>query len=596
MTSSIKHIRIGASPKGVSKDLDKAVPPAETVARVLGLLEGKAILQELKRIDVGRLGIPVYLSVCGAAAKDVMPTRKQMGKGSSPEQAQASALMELVERYSFFSYWDDPANLLVGRYSQALAGTLPGQTPAHGKALPIAQVLASVGEPLERFGDEAAVLALLDLVDMQFGTATDLVTGEDVLVPLSWFRRLGEFNGTSAGNTPEESILQGLCELVERHVCCLVDRERPTTLPTIDMSDPASGEDPVLAELLRKFADNGIEILLKDFSMGLPVPTVGAAAWDPETFPQLSEVVFTAGTATSPAKAAVRALTEVAQLAGDFITGACYEASGLHKPASWDELAWLRQGPVAPLKSLPDIRSNDMGEELRTLVQGLNAQGWQCLSVDLTLPGLGLPAHYNIVPGMAFRERDRHASVGMFIGRQLAEEAPADEAREGLALLEQAYPDAHFVPFFQGLFHLREGEFLAAAGCFEEAEPLQPDEEAQALAAFYQGYVWTLLEDWSGAVPCLDRALGLTDEVKEYFNLRGVCHFKQGRYESAATDFEAALRLDKGSAIDLANLGLCKKHLGLQEEACELLRAAVALDAGLDFAARALQELESASR
>ncbi|MCA1987043.1 MAG: YcaO-like family protein, partial [Desulfovibrio sp.] len=520
--ASPRHIRIGASPKGESRDLDKAMPPAQTVARVLGVLEGRAILQELRRIDVGRLGIPVYLSVCGEAARGVMPTRKQMGKGSSPDQAQASALMELVERFSFFSFWDNPANLLTGRYSQALAGTLPGQTPAHGQALPVARVLQSVGENL----DEATALRLLDLVELQFGTATDLATGEDVLVPLSWFRRLGEFNGTSAGNTPEESILQGLCELVERHVCCVVDRERPADLPTID---PASCEDPVLVELLARFAEHGIVVLLKDFSMGLPVPTVGAAAWDPETFPQLSEVVFTAGTATSPAKAAVRALTEVAQLAGDFITGACYEASGLHKPGSWDELDWLQQGPVAPLSSLPNIRHQDMGQELRTLVQGLTAQGWQCLSVNMTLPELGLPAHYNIVPGMAFRERDRHASLGLFIGRQLAEDAPAEDAREGLALLAQAYPGAHFVPFFQGLFHLREGEYLAAAACFEEAEPLQPDDEARALAAFYQGYVWSLLEDWGGSEPCLDRALALTEEVKEYFNLRGVARFKQGR-------------------------------------------------------------------
>ena len=31
-------------------------------------------------------------------------TQKQMGKGGSPAQAEASALMELVERFSFFSF------------------------------------------------------------------------------------------------------------------------------------------------------------------------------------------------------------------------------------------------------------------------------------------------------------------------------------------------------------------------------------------------------------------------------------------------------------------------------------------------------------
>ncbi len=42
-------------------------------------------------------------------------------------------------------------------------------------------------------------------------------------------------------------------------------------------------------------------------------------------------VVWTAGTTPNPQKALSRALTEVAQLAGDFNTGSCYVASGLPK-------------------------------------------------------------------------------------------------------------------------------------------------------------------------------------------------------------------------------------------------------------------------
>ena len=68
------------------------------------------MLAETDRVDTGRLGIPVFVSVCGPEARDIMPTRKQMGKGASPEQAEASALMELVERYSFFSFWADESN------------------------------------------------------------------------------------------------------------------------------------------------------------------------------------------------------------------------------------------------------------------------------------------------------------------------------------------------------------------------------------------------------------------------------------------------------------------------------------------------------
>ena len=78
-------------------------------------------------------------------------------------------------------------------------------------------------------------------------------------------------------------------------------------LPTID---PSACKDPVLAKLVEAFRREGILLILKDFSQGLPMPCVAALAHDPATFPEKSEIVFTAGTASSPAKAAIRAITE----------------------------------------------------------------------------------------------------------------------------------------------------------------------------------------------------------------------------------------------------------------------------------------------
>ena len=95
--------------KGYTYDQDKLLTPEETIRRVrdrLGRLDLK-LLQETMRIDSGRLDIPVYLSILGVDARRVVPTHKQMGKGATPVQAEASALMELVERFSFFSYLDD---------------------------------------------------------------------------------------------------------------------------------------------------------------------------------------------------------------------------------------------------------------------------------------------------------------------------------------------------------------------------------------------------------------------------------------------------------------------------------------------------------
>lgn len=580
-------IKLSPCPKGYTKDQDKATSPVETVRRVRERLASLDvdILAETRRVDVDRLGIPVFLSMCGADAKRVMPTRKQMGKGASVEQAEASALMELMERYSFFTFWRDMPGMVEATWSEARA--------RFGDALlPVQEIAKSVHDPI---APELAVRAL-DLIRWKFFPATIIPRGgsegREVWLPLDWFKKLGEFNGSSAGNTEEESILQGACELVERHVCCVIDQTMPE-LPTIDISPAGSGDDAVLRDLLDRFARHGVQVVLKDFSLGLPVPTVGAVAWDPATFPARSEIVYTAGTAATPVKAAVRALTEIAQLAGDFITGACYEASGLPKYERLEDIEWLRRGPVVPLSSLPSVESDDILRELTTLSDGLAQQGYSLLSISTKNPAVGVPTHYNIVPGFRFRERDKNASIGLFVGRILSEEADAETALQGLEVLEELYPGAHFVPFFRGMLALRGEAMDEARQWFEISEPLQPDADSRGLAAFYAAYVHTLAQDWAAALPGLDRAVAACPEMKEYFNLRGVCHFKLGDYTRAAANFESVLRLDKGSVIDLANLGLCHKFLGDADTAAHLLEAALEIDPSLDFARTHLDELRT---
>ncbi|WP_243545965.1 YcaO-like family protein [Pseudodesulfovibrio tunisiensis] len=573
-------ITLNSCPKSFTRDQDKACSPGDTVARVKARLEEKCagVLAETDRVDTGRLGIPVFVSKCGPAARDVMPTRKQMGKGASPEQAEASALMELVERFSYFSFWNDPANFEELTWSEA-------ETRWPGQVMDIARVIDSVEDSLSP--DQAR--RVMDLVRWKFHPLFNVCTESVEYAPLDWFKKLNEFNGSSAGNTFEESICQGGCELVERHVCAVIDRTRPE-LPTIDQENLA---DPVLERLCRCFRDNGITLILKDFSLGFPVPTVAAIAWDGKTFPALSEIVFTAGTAASPAKAAIRAVTEVAQLAGDFETSRVYEASGLPKFSELDQAEWLRSGPLVSLNSLPSVEDRDIYNELKALANGLAAKGYPLYSVDTRHPDLMVAANYNLVPGFDFRERTPNRSLGLFVGRILAEDSEFDEALEGLDVLEEIYPEAYFLPFFRGLLALRMGDSGYALDMFSEAEPLQPANEERGLAAFYQGYVLSQMEEWEECVAPLGRAVEYDAEVKEFFNLRGVAYFKQGKYERAASDFQASLDIDSGSPHDLANLGLCHKFMGNTGEALDYLGAALEMDPGLEYARTHFEELQA---
>ncbi len=571
-------LELKSCPKVYSKDQDKAVTPEETVARVKALLDEKCsgVLKCTRKVDTGRLGIPVFISECGDVARDIMPTRKQMGKGASVIQAEASALMELVERFSFFSFWNTPENFTLATYTEA-------EELWPGKVISIEKILQSVGEEME----PGKARVILDLVRWHFHPALNVHTGETEYVPLDWFKILNEFNGSSAGNTPEESVLQGGSELVERHVCAVIDRDRPE-IPVID---PASCDDKVLAGLCKCFDDNGIKYIVNDFSLGMPLPTVAVTAWDPSTFPGMSEIVFTAGTSASPCKAAIRAFTEVAQLAGDFETGRVYEASGLPKFTEIEQTGWLAAGECVKLKSLPSVEQGDIYDELKSFAAGLEEQGYTLYTVDTTHPELGVPANYNFVPGFQFRERTPHASLGLFVGRILSEKVALDIAGDGLDVISDIYGEPYFVPFFEGMLALRGGDTSRAVDMFAIATEVQPADEEKALSAFYTAYALSLEERWPETVPYLDKAIELDDEAKEYFNLRGVAKFKAKEYALAAEDFKAALGLDSGSASDLANLGLCHKFMGENDDAIEYLSTALELDPSLEYAQNHLQEL-----
>ena len=56
----------------------------------------------------------------------------------------------------------------------------------------------------------------------------------------------------------------------------------------------------------------------------------------------------------------------------------------------------------------------------------------EVFAVETTHPAIGIPTHYSIVPGLEFRERDKNESLGLFVGRKIAEESNIADALHGL--------------------------------------------------------------------------------------------------------------------------------------------------------------------
>ncbi|WP_300672974.1 YcaO-like family protein [Desulfoluna sp.] len=562
--------------KTCTSDQDKIISPEETVARFKKKAEHLAldIFKETSRIDNGRLDIPVFFSLCGKDASSLTGTAKQMGKGATPQQSEASAVMELAERFSFFAFKADESHFFTNTYRNVKDRALPFDL--------IAQSVHDKKTPAE------TAEALFSDIPFQWTPAWNLTRGEEMLIPFDWFFTINEFNGPSAGNCREEAICQGISEVVERHVCSLVSQGKQIT-PTID---PDTATDPAVREMISKYRKNGIRLVCSDLSLDTGIPTVGVLAWDPATFPESSELVWTAGTAPDPEKAMSRALTEVAQLAGDFNTGANYVASGLPKYTDLAEAAFITHPqPSVPLTSLPDLSNANIKVEIEACVAALKAIGMEILLVETTHPELGIPTFYTIIPGAHFRERSLGTSVPMFVAKVITEKFEPAAALARIVTLEEAVGERYYFHFYRGQILLNRGDYDDALAAFKHALAAHPDTQEIPSICSWMGVCLKETGRYQEALGILKTGLDLDPEREDIYNLMGFCHYMMANHEKAIEAFRQALRLNPNSAIDYANIASNYRELGTLDKAIIYFKMALKMDPAIDFARSNLKML-----
>ena len=565
------------APKNYTFDQDKIMSPSDTVQR----FREKAaaldldILSRTRRIDNGRLDIPVFYSECGADARRVTGTNKQMGKGGTPEQSEASAVMELVERFSFFSFAENEKNFI---------HATPGQLGE--KALDYSLITQSVHD---NEAEALKVKPIFDSLSLQWTKGYDLTNEKEVNIPFNWFYMINEFNGPSAGNCTEEALIQGICELVERHVSSRVSREK-LKVPGIRLD---SFKDPLIRELLAKYEAQGIKVYASDLSLNMGVPTIAVLAWDPSTFPDMSEIVWTAGTAPSPEKAMGRALTEVAQLAGDFNTGSNYEASGLPKFTDIDAAGYITHPEtMVDAADMPNLSSDNMKMEVESLIRILADKGFHLLSIRTTHPGLDIPAFYTIMPGAHFRERADEASVGMFAARLITENSHPILAIDQLDELEALIPGKYYTSFYKGLMLSALEEGNDAIAQFQAALDRDP---ARRNLPDICSHMAAAQKDSGLLDPALETCqtgLDADSQRPDILNTAGACCFMKKDFKTAITYFEKALDVDPSQAINYANMGSCYRELKEPVLAIKFYEMALNIDPTIEFARDNIKKLK----
>ncbi|SCL76013.1 putative methanogenesis marker protein 1 [Methanoculleus chikugoensis] len=383
-------IRLQSCRKAYSKETQRTVPPEETLARARAKLPAAGITRIADITNLDRIGIPVFSSIRPTAGAGAISVYN--GKGATPIEAEVSAVMEGIERYSGEM---DGRETVVGRYSEVSA---------------------------RKMAIDPADLILPDRVPPDIAVpwvrGYDIVQEAEVLVPAHavyhplpmTYGRLfrTNTNGLASGNTLEEATFHALMEVVERDAWSLVEVTRNTG-PRIEGID-----DGLAAGLLGKFAAAGVEVTLKDITSDIGIPTVAAVA-DDVVLKDPTLLTIGMGSHTSAHIAVLRALTEVAQSRLTQIHGAREDTdtADIRKRIGYDRTKrlnrhWFAENETVRFPEMPSFDSDDFLTDINHVVDRLGAVGLsRVIVVDLTRPEIGIPVVRVIVPGLEMYAMDQ---------------------------------------------------------------------------------------------------------------------------------------------------------------------------------------------
>jgi ribosomal protein S12 methylthiotransferase accessory factor len=286
-------------------------------------------------------------------------------------------------------------------------------------------------------------------------------------------------------------------------------------------------------------------------------------------------------------------LTEVAQLAGDFNTGANYVASGLPKYTRLEEADFIiNPAREVDITDLPDLSDDNIKTEVLNCVSALAAIDMEVVVVNTMHDQLQIPAFYTIVPGAHFRERSLGTSVGMFSAKHIYENNPAPQAIARLENMQKLLPDKYYIHFYLGASHLSINDPAGARSHFRQALTLEPTRQDIPSIYSYLGVALKEMGEYRQALEILQEGEKLDPERTDIYNLMGFCHFKLKEHPEAIKNFEKVIQLDPSSAIDYANIAANYRQMGETGKAIRYYQMALTLDETIQFAKDSLKELQ----
>jgi len=355
--------------KGYVQGINKVIPPKQTL---------KVVLRKIKNIDPPILErfnevlhpskIPQYRFIGTDYYQRVCQSEGTNGKGHFKEQALASGIMELVERYSCNKYIRNKKVMRLSTFN-ALTDNIFQLQEIYSNC---------INETYVRTIDDNT----LKKVKLSWHQGYTL-DGKRVFLPMLLIAHLLEgTNGMASGNSLEEALLHGICEVIERHCLTLINLNKIVT-PLIKIS---TINYPIAKELIGKFQSLKQEIYIKDFSLGIGLPVIGVVRNIDGR-----NCLITAGVATTSEEALIRALTENSQADGKIN----YVKISAAKH-------YFINDKVVAMEDIPTIENKDLKSELDNIKRILNAQNMRAYFLNTTDKELDLPSVMVFIAGAKY--------------------------------------------------------------------------------------------------------------------------------------------------------------------------------------------------
>ncbi len=369
--------------KTYNNETQRAVPLEETLARIEPKVPAAGITRVADITNLDRIGIPVFSCIRPTAEDGAITVYN--GKGATVEESRISAIMEGIERYS--------SEVHGRRIERGYFHELFGK----GRIVDPRDLI------LPPEADPDQILPWYPGYDIANDEET-LVSAEAVFHPLpsrtpALFRT--NTNGLASGNTMEEAIFHGLCEVIERDAWSLVEVSRNTG-PAVQ-----NIVDPLITWMQKKFADANVDVTVRDITSDIGIPTMAAVADDVQLKDPML-LTMGMGTHTSARIAVMRALTEVAQSRLTQIHGAREDTpvALLRKRMGYERTKrmnayWFRDNGTVDFTTIPSLDTDDFVRDIRVMIEHLKQQGLdRIIVVDLTREEIGIPVVRVIVPGL----------------------------------------------------------------------------------------------------------------------------------------------------------------------------------------------------